>query len=99
LLPGFLLMFLGPAPVEGITDEARRERIQHPAEGRGENGLGHEQTARIQEKPARHGEGFPHFRQRFQHGIVPEQQLQQQRRVADQFDVKRSELVDENVLG
>ena len=46
-----------------------------------------EQAAIVENAAAGKRDAAAQLRQRFEHGVVPEQQLQQERHVADQFDV------------
>ena len=50
-----------------------------------------EQAAIVENAAAGKRDAAAQLRQRFEHGVVPEQELQQQRNVADQFDVAARE--------
>ena len=54
--------------------------------------LRQEQAAVVEEDAAGNRDAVAHLRQRLEHGVVPEQQLQQQRHVADRLDVAGGEL-------
>src|SRR5450759_4108850 len=79
LLPGPLLPLACPNIKGNRTDNADGERDQHPAEAVLEDRLRDEQSAIVEKDAARDDDTFPELRQRLEHGVVPEQQLQQQR--------------------
>ena len=72
-------------------DDRDRQRGQHQAEAFLEHRLRQEQAAVVEKSAARQQQAVAHLRQHLEHGVVPEQQLQQQRQVADHFDVDRGE--------
>ena len=68
-------------------DHRDRQRGQHQADAFLEHRLRQEQPAVVEKSAARQQQAVAHLRQHLEHGVVPEQQLQQQRQVADHFDV------------
>ena len=50
-------------------------------------GFGIDQAAIVEEEAAEQRDALPRIRQRGEHGEIPEQDLEQQRQVADQFDI------------
>ena len=74
------------------------ERDQREARRRQEHRLRQEQAAVVEKAAARNGDALADAGQRLEHGVVPEQQLQQQRQVADDLDVAAGELRHEPVL-
>jgi hypothetical protein len=53
----------------------------------------------VEEDAAGKLDALAHLRQRLDHSVVPEQQLQQQRQVADDLDIPIGEFRDEKVFG
>ena len=62
--------------------------ISAQRDARLEHRLRQEQAAVVEEAAARNGKALAHAGQRLEHGVVPEQQLQQQRHVADDLDIE-----------
>ena len=58
-----------------------------------------EQAAIVENAAAGKRDAAAQLRQRFEHGVVPEEELQQQRNVADQLDVAAGEPRDQPVVG
>ena len=74
-----------------------RKRDQHDAKLAGEFRPRQEQPAIIEEAAGRKRDAAVQFRQRLENRVVPEQNLQQERHVADQFDVAAGELGDQPI--
>ena len=93
LLAGLLLPLARPAAegdrADDADDEARQRRTRMPG---WKIGVRREEAAIVEEDAARKRPAVAQVRQRLEHGVVPEQQLQQQRQVADQLDVAGGEL-------
>ena len=58
----------------------------------------HHQTAIVEISATRNADAVAQIRQRFQNGVVPKQELQQQRDVTDRLDVAAGSARDEPVL-
>ena len=61
--------------------------------------LWHDQAAIVDEKPPRDRDAVARIGQRLQHRVVPEEQLQQQRDVADHLDIDGRQLAQDPVWG
>ena len=75
-----------------VATSPNRQRDQHVAEVFGELRPRQEQPAIVEEPAAGKRHAAAQFGQRFEHGVVPEQKLQQERHVADQFDIAAGQM-------
>ena len=98
LLARLLLPAARPDGIDNGADDADAERNQHPAEPALEERLRDKEAAVVEEDAAGDDEAFADRRQRLEHGVVPEQQLQQQRQIADGLDVARRRFGHQPVL-
>ncbi len=87
LLPGSLLPLARPDIEDNGANDPGQQRDQHGAKAGLENRLRQKQAAIVEIEAAANDNAVANIRQRLEHCVVPEQQLQQQRQVADDFDI------------
>ena len=87
LLAGRLLPAFGPEAENNRSDKPGEDQQPQHAFAAVPNRLGQYEAAIVEETVERKVVALARFRQRLEHGVVPEQQLQQQRNVADGLDV------------
>ena len=78
--------------------DPEQKREQHDAEACRKFRAWQKQSAVIEKAARRERDTAAQFRQRFENRVVPEQNLQQERHVADQFDIAAGELGDEPIV-
>ena len=98
LLTGLFLALARPQMERDRGDDAEENGDIDVAETGAENRLRQEQAAVVENGAARNLHAVAQIGQRLKHGVIPEQQLQQQRDVAQRFDVGRGGFVDQPVL-
>ena len=81
----------------GRGGDADRERNEHDGELRREFRPRQEQAAIIENAAARKRHAAAQLRQRFEHRVVPEIKLQEQRHVADQLDIETGQRRDQPI--
>ena len=97
LLPGLLLLSLGPMPEDEGSGHPGKQRVTDRLRSRPEGRLGHGQPAIAQEESRAERNRLAWIRQRFENRVVPEYQLQQQRDVADNLDIDLGEFGNDPV--
>ena len=90
LLTGPLLTLVRPDIKHHGADNAGKQGNQHRAEAAFEYRLRQKEAAVVQIDSAADHDAFANVRQRLKHGVIPEQQLQQERKIADRLDVAAS---------
>ncbi len=79
-------------------DEPDQERDAHDPGAVGKDRPRQDDAARVEKGQAEDGQRLPRRRQRLQDDVVPEDELQQQRDIAEQFDVDGRDPRDDPVL-
>ena len=94
-----LLLALGPDAEGDAGGDAEHEYQADEPGLLGEDGARHEQAAVVEEEIVADIDRLARVRQRREDGVVPEQELQQQRQVADHLHIDHRNLADDPVLG
>src|SRR6185437_16434640 len=87
LLAGLLLPLACPEIKNGRNNNTESDCDLDRAKSAVENRFRQKQTAIVEYRPTPEMDAVAYRRQRLENGVVPEQQLQQQRQVADGFDI------------
>src|SRR5262249_54568498 len=86
-LPGSLLPLAGPNVKGNRTDESGKQRQLEEPQATLEHRQRQKKTAAVENDAAGYDDALANVGQRLEHGVVPEQQLQQQRQIADDLHV------------
>ncbi len=98
LLPRQHLPAPRPEPKCDRSGNAQHERDRDRFKARTEDRPGEKQAAVVEKHAAGNRNAVAQDRKRLQHGVVPEQQLQQQRQIADHLDIAGGKLRHEHVF-